>query len=293
MEKDSNLTKEIIKIIAYFDLFDFPLTPLEIASYLSNKEPLLSIIEVLDCQKQLIFEHNGFYGLKGREEIIGTRTKRYNYSNRKIKIAKRFIYIFKHFSFIKVIALANSIGAHNLREGSDIDFFIISSPGRLWLTRLLMAGTAKMLNRRPTSKNKRDKICLSFYITSDSLNLESLKLNGADPYFYYWLRTLILLYNKNSSYEKFLKANDIIDRPEINNSNTPDRPNSVFVFNFLELVAKKFQYLIMSPDLKKAMNNSTGVVVNDKVLKLYLHDNRQNYAEKYGNKLQQIFKENN
>ena len=49
----------------------------------------------------------------------------------------------------------------------------------------------------------------------------------------------------------------------------------------------------MSPALKLAMNNSTGVVINDEVLKLYLTDNRQEYAEKYGNKIREIFKEGN
>lgn len=299
MENDPNLTTEIEKIISYFDLFDYPLTLLEVSSYLPNKASLTIIIDILESLKPYIFEHNGFYGLKGREEIINIRTKRYNYSNRKIKTAQRFLVLFKYLPFIKVISLANSIGAHNLREGSDIDFFIICSPRRLWLTRFLLAGTAKILNRRPTTKNKRDKICLSFYITTENLNLDSLKLQGADPYFYYWLRTLILLYNKDKIYEKFLDENGVGNEKfsagelVLNSAQSLKKNHTCFALDFIELIVKKFQYLIMSPELKKAMNNSIGVVINDKVLKLYLHDNRQVYAEKYGNKLREIFKENN
>jgi len=292
IKTETQIKEAIIRVIVFFDLFDYPLSAYEIWEYLDKVIALNLIIEIIP-EINNISQTNGFYFLSGREEIITTRQKRNNYSIRKIKIARRFIRIFSLLPFIKVIALSNSIGQHNLRDGSDIDFFIISAPRRVWLTRLFCAGIAKLLNSRPTAQNKRDKICLSFYLTSNNLNLDSLKLSGEDPYFHYWLRGLVLLYNKDKSYEDFLRANKLLFS-ELSSSqkNAPVKKRN-YIIDRLEIGAKKFQLKIMSPELKTAMNNSGGVVVNDKVLKLYLHDNRQLYAEKYGIKIHQFFKKSN
>ncbi len=288
LENFSNSKEAITCVVVFFDLFDYPPTAYEVYEYLDKKYPLPEIITALTACAQLEIK-NGFYFLRGRSEIIAIRQKKHNYSQRKIKIARRFSRLLCCLPFIKVIALSNSIGQFNLRDASDIDFFIISSPRRLWLTRLICATLAKILNKRPTPKNKKDKICLSFYITRENLNLDNLQLKAGDPYFFFWLRSLILLYNKEGVYEEFLEANRLAPLKMKPLTATPNN----FILNFLERLAKNFQFIIMSSALKQAMNNSVGVFVSDKVLKLYLRDKRQEYAEKYGNKLRQIFTENN
>jgi hypothetical protein len=237
--------------------------------------------------------------LPGRVGIIKIRQTRHNYFLRKYKIAKKFVRYFSFLPFIKVIALSNSIGQFNLRDGSDIDFFIITSPRRIWLTRLFCAGIAKILNRRPTPKNKKDKICLSFYISEENLNLDNLQIDSGDPYFFFWLRSLVLLYNKEGVYENFLSTN-YLPCKEIS---TQSSEKKVFrkqkktilssISNCLERGAKRIQLAVMSRALKEAMNNSVGVVISDNILKLYLQDKRIEYAEKYANRIHQIFKKNN
>jgi len=287
--------KAVISMIAFFDLFDSPLTIYEIYKNFSGKLELKKIYEILDLeviqQTGIIQQKDGFYFLSGRVEIIKIRQQRYNYTNRKIKIARRFSRLFSLFPFIKVITLANVIGSYNLRDGSDIDFFIITAAKRVWLSRLYCTGLAKILNSRPNAQTKKDKICLSFYISQEHLDLSDLRLSGDDPYFDYWYLGLILLYNKNKVYEQFLQSN------EFNNKLNVLKPSNSFatgcVGSFLENQAKKIQLKIMPSNLKMAINNSDGVVVNDQVLKFYQHDRRREYAEKYGNKIHEIFKENN
>lgn len=296
MENNEEILIQAKKVLAFFDLFGYPLSAFEVWKYSGKQVKLKEIITILETENSFIGTKNGLFFLAGREEIIATRAHRYNYTNRKLKSAQRFIKLFKRLPFIKVIALANSIGSHNLRDGSDIDIFVICAPRRIWLTRLIMASAAKFLNRRPTANNKRDKICLSFYITTKHLNLDDLKLKTEDPYFYYWLRSLILLYNKDRVYEQFLEANNVIKAEPVDlsldKSLDKNEPETI-ILNFFESLSKKIQFKIMSPALKQAMNNSNGVVINDEVLKLYLTDNRQEYAEKYGNKIREIFKESN
>lgn len=289
---NNDLGEAILKTIVFFDLFDYPLTAYEIRENLDRSVELVDIFDILGQGTDLIEEKNGFYFLSGRAEIVITRQKRYNYSYRKIKIARRFVRLFRLCPFVRVVAVANSVGQYNLRDGSDIDFFVITAPRRLWLSRLYCTGLAKILNSRPTSQIKKDKICLSFYIATDHLDISDLRLSGGDPYFDYWRHNLILLYNKKRTYENFLFVNSLLaetDESQVIAATDAILPTGFFL-NFLENIAKKIQLKIMPAALAAAMNNSDGVVVNDSVLKLYREDRRRFYAEKYGEKINKIFK---
>jgi len=292
------LNETIIQVVVFFDLFDFPVTAFELWHYLDKQIKLQDIINVLEVAPE-IESKNGLYLLAGRGELLKTRQARHNYFLRKYKIAQRFVRYFSFLPFIKVITLSNSIGQFNLRDGSDIDIFIITARRRIWLTRLFCAGIAKILNSRPTPKNKKDKICLSFYISEENLNLDNLQIVDGDPYFFFWLRSLVLLYNKDKVYEEFLIANRLplseisgqsLDGVPAGKQKTAG-PNKML--NYFERAAQKIQLIVMSPALKKAINNSIGVVISDNILKLYIHDKRLEYAEKYANRISQIFEKIN
>jgi hypothetical protein len=289
------LKQAIIRALAFFDLFDHPLTAYEIWGQLNKQWPLADVCLFLERTVAIpgtFLEHkNGFYFLRGRAAITAIRPQRHNYSTRKLKIARRFARLFSVLLCVKLVALANSLGQNNLRDGSDIDFFIISSPRRVWLTRLYCTGLAKVLNRRPRPTDKKDKICLSFYAATDHLCLDDLRLPGDDPYFDNWRRSLVVLYNKDNTYEKFLAANGLSPEVHVAEAKKPRRFSPVL--DKLEILAKKLQLAIMPPSLKSVMNSSDGVVVNDSILKLYQRDRRREYAEKYGNKVNEIIKENN
>lgn len=269
--------RDILGPIVFLDLFDFPLTAYEIWHYLGRRGSLTALSFILEkLSPEIIDQRDGFYFLSGRGDIVTTRKIRYNYSCAKIKIAKRFARAFACLPFVKTIVVANFIGDHNLRQEGDIDFFIITSARRIWLSRLFCAGLAKLLNSRPTAKNKRDKICLSFYISQEHLDIRNLSLGDDDPYFYYWLRGLLPIYDSDDFYRQFLVANKLTAGvlPEFK----AQKPSWL---DGLEKMAKKWQLKIMSPALRQAMNNSDGVFISDSVLKLYLGDRRRLFATKF------------
>ncbi|NCO00002.1 hypothetical protein GW920_02655 [Candidatus Falkowbacteria bacterium] len=278
---DLELREAIIKTIAFFDLFDWPLTAREIKKNFAGRASLSEVIKLLDKElgfneeteekksAKVIDSQDGFYFLSGRSAIIAIRQQRYNYFVRKLKIARRFARVFSFFPFVQKVYLSNVIGSYNLRDGSDIDFLVVTTPQRLWLSRLYCAGLAKILNRRPTPSYKRDTICLSFYMSADYQDWHDLRLIGDDPYFDYWRNNLVLLYNRDRQYN-FIKFLDKLG-------------------NLLEVAVKKLQLKIMPSYLRTAINNSDGVVVNDSVLKFYIHDRRREYADKYAKKIQEIF----
>ncbi len=279
----------VLEPVIFLDIFDYPPTAYEINYYLDDKFSLPQIFSILDelNSQGIIQESQGFYFLPGRREVIDIRQARYNYSCAKLKIARRFSRLFSWFPGVIAVAAANFIGRHNLRSGSDIDFFIITKPGKIWLSRLCCAGLAKILNRRPTSRKKKDKICLSFYIAADNLNISALALPTGDPYFYYWQRGLVPLYNYRHTWEKFLQANSLARFPNINNEISINQ-NSPVKMSRGEKLAKWLQLKIMAPALLAARENSDGVVITDSILKLYLGDRRQQFASIFKDKKHEI-----
>jgi len=277
--REKIVVDKAVEAVVFFDLFDFPLSLWEIYSEIGCQHSFRDLRLWLNQDKRLE-EKNGFFFLPGRSEILSIRQQRHNYARRKYKIALRFARLFSLFPWVKSVALANVMGYNNLRDGSDIDFFIITSAGRLWLSRLYCTGLAKLLGRRPTATNKRDRLCLSFYLSRENMDIRYLSLAGNDPYFNRWHRHLILLYNKDDTFNQFLEAND---KQSVGVFTPP-----IVSLDIWERMAKIWQLKIMPSELKAAALKSDGVVINDSVLKFYQRDRRREFAYKYEEKIKII-----
>lgn len=311
--KNRELEEAIYKTMIFFDLFSYPLTAYETWQYLPFKIDYLTCKKYLDSlvKEEKISGKESFYFLKNHEKNLELRNKRYHHSNRKIEIAKKMVKLFSFLPWVKFVALSNLIGRHNMRDGSDIDIFIITSPNRLWLTRFFCAGLMKILNKRPNKKTKRDKICLSFYVDEEHLNLENLALKeGDDYYFYYWLTGLYSLYDKGGYHYYLIKKNawlkNYLPNIELFLSNQAYTPNFNFkkrknivskfnkkVFYFLEKIITIFQKRIMPKELKEKANLNSQVIISQGVLKLYLLDRRKEFKERHLNNFKNFLKDLN
>lgn len=297
---NNNKTQEaVLKTVIFFDLFSYPLTNWEIWQYL-KLEISLGVLESAVTDLVLagsLEQKDGFYFLPGRAEIIEVRRERYNFANYKIKLANRATKLFKWLPSVKLVAVANLIGHHNLRNESDVDIFIVSSPNRLWLTRLFCTGLMKITRQRPTKECKRNKMCLSFYAAADGLAMESLRFKPSDPYFDHWFLGLYPIYD-NDKYLAYMRFKNPWLKNSFPNSlllreNFPDNYFSknlldkilYYGANILNTWSKKIQVAIMPKILKDLANKDTGVVLNDHILRFYLKDKRQEFLDKYNKRL--------
>jgi hypothetical protein len=315
--KSEELKSAIIKTMVFFDLFNQPLTLFEIYKYLSVKIDLAELSDILESMNDKVKIKNGFYFLSGREEIVGERFKKYNYFKRKVKIAKRFSQLISFLPFVKGVAVSNIISSHNLKDNGDIDLFIISSKNKIFLTRFFCVFFAKFLNIRPNKKTKKDKICLSFYISEDSLNLEKYLYNQDDFYFVYWIVGLEVLVNKNKIFDRFKMENKWVENylPNLKiwdsysyggNDKRNGSLRSPFYgglgrddkggcgndkgdgSNWVEKISKKIQLKIMPKSLKEKRGRSSGVVFENNIIKLFLEDKRPEFIDRFKKSLEKF-----
>ena len=156
---------------------------------------------------------------------------------------------------------------------------------------MICAGICQLFGLRPTEKNIKDKICLTFFISEDNLDLKNIALDKNDIYFYYWLATIFPIYNKDKIYEKFRSANSWIKKhlPNFQPIILDKKQRITFMsslsflynFDFLERLAKKIQLKILSPKLRAMANRDTRVIINDKMLKFHSNDRREHYRDKF------------
>lgn len=327
-KEEELLKKAIVKTIAFFDLFNFPLADFEVWKWLwadftsgpisfkgveppghnASLQEVKSILENGELSN-ILETKNGFYFLRGRSETVKTRMVRYNYAGRKFARAVRVAKLLRFIPWIKMIAVGNIIGANNMQDEGDIDLFIVVAKKRIWITRFFAAAFMAVLNLRPQAGDMRDKICLSFFVSEEAMDLERLMLDNSplppfdkggkeesDIYFIYWLAGLVPIYKAGNVYGKFVEANSWIKnylsgwRPV-----EPARWRCVSgmpkiyrlaagICGFLEPIFKKVQLKALPRAIKEMANKDTRVVVDDKILKFHTNDRREEYRKKWEEK---------
>lgn len=309
-----NLRQSILNTIAYHDIFDYPLTLVEIYQWLfqqsgvSGQRPaLIDVLEALNTSKFLkdrIENKNGFYFLKDRQNIINTRLNRYNHAQAKYKRVLWVCKLFSYFPFIQMIAVCNTLAYNNTKNQSDIDLFVVVKEKRVWLARFFTVAFLTLLHLRPRAKNAKDKICLSFFADEKNMNLEYFCIEN-DIYMPFWAAQIVPMYDRENYYEKFLAENKWVASQIPNFSKYELSPvrivknsfgkefikrifefiNDQLLFNLLTFFVKRFQLNILPKKLKEIANKDTRVIINDQVLKFHENDSRQNYWLEFCKKL--------
>jgi hypothetical protein len=136
------LESAILQAVAYADVFDYPLTLRQAHRYLAGVSASLSgVRRALDNgllkQHQLVCER-GYLTLPGRESIVETRLQRQEFSALLWRKGMRYGLAIASLPFVRMVAVTGTLAVNNVEPGADIDYLIVTEPGRVWLTRLLV-----------------------------------------------------------------------------------------------------------------------------------------------------------
>lgn len=203
-----NRTQEgIISTLAFFAIYDLPLTVERVWQLLYRAEATLSQVQaelIHLARSGAIVGASGLYALKPwnqdkydrNQEEIGKRWQR----------VERYRRLLSLIPFVETIAVINSMAMGNADSESDIDFFVITKPKRLYFVRTLVILLFKILGVYKTRERINQQFCFGFYLSSERLSLGWLVLPGEDPYLAHWMATILPLFGQKT-YERFLKEN--------------------------------------------------------------------------------------
>lgn len=289
------LPEALRSTIAFFDIFDYPLSSFEAWQYLPLPATLRDVETELGSPANLE-KGEGFFALPGRlAPLAAERRRRYLATDAKIKKARRLIRLFSWLPWIKLICLANTIGTHNLRPGGDIDLFIVTKTGRLWLTKLFATALTQLAGLRPRPGHTADTLCLSFLVDESALDLSPFR-SPDDLYFTYWVAGLVPFYGDPAVYGKLIAANSWLKdalpnwttacaEPRLRFSSAIKKTDWLACLSSLEKISRRLQEMIMSPAIKNIANLDTRVVINDHVLKLHTVDRREYFKAEHAKRL--------
>jgi hypothetical protein len=202
--------KAILRTLAYADIFDYPLKEKEIWRFLiSAKGCQLEEINQTIKKMPEIASKESFFFLKGRRKIVGLRKKRARYSQEKKKLARQIVNWLKFIPTIKLIGVTGALAMNNVNKKDDIDLFFITAKNRLWLSRGLIVTVLRLTGRYRRPQRIKDMICPNMFLDESHLTMPRKEQNLFSAHEVCQLRPL---WNKDGTYQKFLKANQWVKK---------------------------------------------------------------------------------
>lgn len=181
------LQEHIIKTLLYYDIFNYPLTIDEIRRFLGTKQQdlnqLTQELEHLVYARQ-IFQFGEFYAIQDNPAHVQRRIRGNEEAARYLALARQKARFISRFPFVRAVLASGSLSKGYMDEQSDLDFFIITKPGRLWIARTLL-----VMYKRIFLLNSHKHFCVNYFVDADHLEIDEKNLFTATE-----LATVIPLY---------------------------------------------------------------------------------------------------
>jgi hypothetical protein len=197
---DTDLSQSIIKTLLYYDVFTYPLKAQEIYHYLDRNSvsihDVTNQLEKLKAEK-IIFQYEDFYTVRQNPALVNRRINGNKRAAESLPFAVEKAKLISRFPFVRGVMASGSLSKDFMDENSDLDFFIVASEKRVWITRMLLVLYKKLFLR-----NSHKLFCINYFVDENHLEIEEKNIFTATE-----LASIIPLCGKNS-YVQLMKRND-------------------------------------------------------------------------------------
>lgn len=233
-----------LKTLLYFSIFKYPLKMDEIYMFSNLKTRKLLDLE-LDylLKKKIIFKIGNYYLCENKDSYVKRRIDGNRMAERVFLKAKKVSRFIAKFPFVEGVGISGSLSKGYHDKESDIDFFIITAPQRLWIARTLL-----ILYKKIFLLNSKKYFCVNYFISSDHLEINEKNRFTATE-----LITLIPVCGENA-FQTFYNKNEWARK---------HYPNYFKSYN-VETIKKPF----LIKQLEMLLNTSIGNVLDTLFLKL-------------------------
>ncbi|MEM9022426.1 MAG: nucleotidyltransferase domain-containing protein [Bacteroidota bacterium] len=193
----------LLRTLIYYDVFQYPLTAEEVHRHMDRQS--VSLAEARASLSQLVqegrvYQHDTFYAMRSDVALVERRVRGNDLARKRMKMAHRMSRFISRFPYVRAVCLSGSISKDYMEPDGDIDFFIITEPGRLWIARTLL-----VLFKKVFLLNSYKYFCVNYFIDTDHLEIEEQNVYTATE-----VVTLIPTIGA-SAYAAFRKANGWTD----------------------------------------------------------------------------------
>lgn len=194
------LRTSILRTIAYFDLFHYPLTREDIRYFLDMEAGENEVGQEIGSlvSEGCLFRAGPFYSLRNDPSLAEKRRCGEARADQLLRIAARGGRLLYQFPFVRGICISGSLSKRCADENADIDYFIITKANRLWIARTFMHLFKKLTYLR----GRQHRYCMNYYVDEEALEIKEKNLFTAIE-----ILTLMPVCG-NGGIEAFFRANN-------------------------------------------------------------------------------------
>jgi hypothetical protein len=198
------LRSSILKVIAYFDLFNYPLSIEDILYFLDTESEEYPVRKELDAlvKEGCLFRTGPFYSLQNEPSLADKRIGNRQRADLLLPVARKGARLLFQFPFVRGVFISGSLSKRCADEKADIDYFIVTSANRLWIARTIM----HLFKKLTYIRGHQHRYCMNYYVDEDALEIIEKNIFTATE-----LITLIAA-SGNGGVTSFFKANEWANR---------------------------------------------------------------------------------
>ena len=159
----------ILKVLVYFDLFDYPLNQEEIGLFINQKvnsdELSRGLNQLIDSG--ILFRFKEFYCLKNDPSWVERRKTGNQKAIATLPTAYRISAFLYSFPFVRGVGISGSLSKNFADENADIDYFIITKANRLWIARTFM----HLYKKLTFLTGRQHLFCMNYYVDEEALTI--------------------------------------------------------------------------------------------------------------------------
>jgi hypothetical protein len=162
----TSLQADVLETVAYSDVFDFPLTSEEVWRWLPRSASLDEVLSALALLTPEAFASVPPYvTLRGREHLVATRERRRLSTLALRRHAGFYGSLIARLPFVRMVAITGSLAVENAAEDEDLDYLIVTAPGRVWLARAMTMLIVRLAGLRGVT------LCPNYFLAESVLAL--------------------------------------------------------------------------------------------------------------------------
>jgi hypothetical protein len=284
---EQRLSEAIISTLSFFALYELPLSAKRIYELLfrfkASEQEVSSELSALVASQKIIQSSGLFSTSPWNPASVTTNQLELT---KKWEIIDRYFGVLASLPFVRNISVINSLALGTADSDSDIDFFVITKPNRLYFVRSLIIVLFRLLGVYKTREKMKDRFCFGFFVTTKSLEFESIMLKPSDPYFVFWLANMRPVVG-GEAYWELMQKNPWLKEyfPNLdwtNRLSTTKQPN-ILIRAFKLIFEPIFRRIHIGHTFKLAENRSitSTTIANANMLKLHGYDVRAEVAKRF------------